>query len=39
MVLINSREIHSTTALSSGKIATLVIKFEPDVLHTTTQTI
>ena len=39
MVLINSREIHSTTALSSGKNSYLVIKFEPDVLYTTTQTI
>ena len=39
MVLINSRQIHSTASLSPGKNSYLVIKFEPDVLYATTQTI
>lgn len=39
MVLINSRQVHSVIALSPGINRYLVVKFEPEVLYTTSQTI
>lgn len=39
MVLINSRQVHSVTAISPGTNRYLVVKFEPEVLYTTSQTI
>lgn len=39
MVLINSNEIHNITSLSRGPNKYIVIKFEPEILYTTTQSI
>lgn len=39
MVLINSRQVHSVVALTPGVNRYLVVKFEPEVLYTTAQTI
>lgn len=39
MVLINSRQVHSVTGCSPGVNRYLVVKFEPEVLYATDQTI
>ncbi len=39
MVLINSNEIHNITSLSEGLNKYIVIKFEPEILYTTTQSV
>jgi AraC-like DNA-binding protein len=39
MVLINSNEIHNILALSDGSNLYIVIKFEPEMLYTTAQSI
>ena len=39
MVLINSNEIHNIMSLSEGMNTYLVIKFEPEILYTTSQSI
>lgn len=39
MVLINSNEIHNIISLSEGLNKYIVIKFEPEILYTTTQSV
>jgi AraC-like DNA-binding protein len=39
MVLVNSNEIHNIIALTPGLNKYIVIKFEPELLYTTTQTL
>ncbi|MGB8451611.1 MAG: AraC family transcriptional regulator, partial [Anaerocolumna sp.] len=39
MVLVNSNEIHNIIALTPGQNKYIVIKFEPELLYTTTQTL
>lgn len=39
MVLINSNEIHSVFSLSSGSNRYIVIKFEPEIFYTTSQSL
>ncbi len=39
MVLINSNEIHNILSLSEGSNRYIVIKFEPEILYTTTQSL
>ncbi|HHU71066.1 MAG TPA: AraC family transcriptional regulator [Clostridiales bacterium] len=39
MVLINSNEIHSIFSLSEGSNKYLVVKFDPEILHTTAQSL
>ncbi|MDF2590130.1 MAG: AraC family transcriptional regulator [Anaerocolumna sp.] len=39
MVLINSNEIHNVNSLSDGPNKYIVIKFEPEILYTTTQSL
>ncbi len=39
MVLINSREVHSVSADEEGEVRYIVLKFDPEVLYTTSKTI